>query len=223
MPYLYRRMYLKDHYKTLELAPSATMQEIKRAYRKLAQQYHPDKNNDDPYAEANFSEIKEAYETLTNPAKKDNYLQQRWYNRATGNNNTEQVITPVNILKQSLEFEKYSSTLDVFRMDSESLFEYMDQLLSEETISKLLQFNEADVNHQIIITLLKPIRFLRSEKAVLLANKLSKLSAGSKQEQVLITSTLHQLQKKEKWESNKWIVVLLITAAICWLIWYSAS
>ncbi len=223
LPYICICMYLKDHYKTLELAPSATIQEIKKAYRKLAQQYHPDKNNDDPYAEANFNEIKEAYETLTNPAKKDNYLQQRWYNRATGNKNTEQVITPVNILKQALEFERYTSTLDVFRMDSESLFEYMDELLSEETISKLLQFNEADVNHQIVLILLKPIRFLKAEKAVLLTNKLSKLSAGNKQEQDLINSTLQQLRKKEKWERNKWIVVLLITVAICWLIWYSAN
>jgi molecular chaperone DnaJ len=211
-------MYLKDHYKTLELAPSATMQEIKKAYRKLAQQYHPDKNNNDQYAEANFNEIKEAYETLSNPAKKDHYLQQRWYNRATGNKNTEQVITPVNILKQALEFEKYTSTLDVFRMDSESLFEYMDELLSDETISKLLHFNEAEVNHQIMLTMLKPVRFLKYEKAIVITDKLARLTAGNIQSQALISKILLQIQQKEKWEKSKWGIVLLITIAICMLI-----
>ena len=216
-------MYLKDHYKTLELAPSATMQDIKKAYRKLAQQYHPDKNNNDPYAETNFNEIKEAYETLTNPAKKDTYLQQRWYNRATGNNNTEQVITPVNILKQALEFEKYTSTLDVFRMDSNSLFEYMNELLNDETVSKLLQFNETDVNKQIMLTLLKPVKFLSSEKAISITDKLTRLTTGNTESRDKINEVLRQIKRKEKWERYKWIIVLMITIAICVLIKFVAD
>jgi molecular chaperone DnaJ len=211
-------MYLKDHYKTLELSPSATLQEIKKAYRKLAQQYHPDKNNNDPYAEANFNEIKEAYETLTNPVKKDEYLQLRWYNRATGNKNTEQVITPVNILKQVIEFEKYTSTLDQFRMHSEGLFEYMNELLNEETINKLLQFNEQDVNRQIALILVKPIRFLKLEKAKIIAGKLVILTNNNSTTGALVTKALQQIKQKESWEKYKWLVVLLITVIICVLI-----
>ena len=63
-------MHLKDYYKILEVETSADLLEIKKAYRKLALQYHPDKNHNDPYATAQFSAIKEAYEVLTNPAKK---------------------------------------------------------------------------------------------------------------------------------------------------------
>jgi len=210
-------MYLKDHYKILELAPSATLQDIKKAYRKLAQQYHPDKNND-AYSEASFAAIKEAYETLTNPVKKNQYLQERWYNRATNNTNTEQLITPVNILKQALEFEKYTSTLDVFRMDDESLYEYMNELLDDATLSKLQQFNEVEVNQQIMLTLIKPIRFLKYEKATLITAKLSKLTGNNTQSLSLINNTLQKIQQKEKWESRKWIVVLFITLAICLLI-----
>jgi len=216
-------MHLKDYYKTLQLEPTADLQEIKKAYRKLAHQYHPDKNNDDPYSTAFFNEIKEAYETLTNPVKKDNYLQQRWYHKATGNKNTQQAITPVNVLKQAIEFEKYSSTLDVFRMNRDSLFQYMDSLLNDATIDKLLQFNEPEINQQIVVTLLKPIQFLQTEKAILLTIRLSKLSGPGERSQALIDSTLQQMRKKETWERYKWIVVLLIIVITCWLIWYSAS
>jgi len=213
-----QEMYLKDHYKTLELAPSASLQEIKKAYRRLALQYHPDKNNNDPYAEANFNAIKEAYETLTHPVKKDEYLQLRWYHRATGNKNTQAVITPISILKQALEFEKYTSTLDVFRMHSESLFEYMNELLNEDTISKLLQFNEQDVNNQVALILIKPMRFLESRKAQIIADKLERLTASDPNIQPMINKALQQMKQKENWEKSKWVIVLLITIAICILI-----
>ena len=216
-------MYLKDYYKTLELEPSAALQEIKKAYRKLAHQYHPDKNNDDPYSIAHFNEIKEAYEILTNQAKKDNYLQQRWYNKASANTNTQELITPFSILKRALEFEKYTAALDVFRMDRESLFDYMNELLSEETINKLLQFDEPDINQQIMQTLLKPIRFLKYENAVLLTDKLSKFTASNNQSQTLISSTLLQIKQKEKWQQYKWIVIVLITAALCILIKFASA
>lgn len=223
LSYLCRRMYLKDYYKTLELEPSATLQEIKKAYRKLAHQYHPDKNNDDPYSITYFNEIKEAYETLTNQAKKNNYLQQRWYNKASAKTNTQELITPFSILKRALEFEKYTAALDVFRMDRESLFDYMNELLSEETINKLLQFDEPDINQQIMQTLLKPIRFLKYENAVLLTDKLSKFTASNNQSQTLISSTLLQIKQKEKWQQYKWIVIVLITAALCILIKFASA
>jgi curved DNA-binding protein CbpA len=216
-------MYLKDFYKTLGLESSATLPEIKKAYRKLAQQYHPDKTADEPYAVAYFSEIKEAYEVLTNPRKKDSYLQQRWYNRATGNSATQDLVTPVNILKQALEFEQYTFTLDVFRMDKESIFEFIDQLLTTETVEKILQFNESGINQQIIFTLLKPVKFLPLERALLLKDRLHKLAAANRETEALINNTLRQMQKKEQWKNMEWIFILLLTAAICWLIWYGAN
>ena len=211
-------MPVKDHYKTLKVPAQASIKEIKKAYRLLAQQHHPDKNNNDPYAVAYFSEIKEAYETLTNPVKKNIYLQERWYNRATGNKRTREVITPVTILKEALEFEKYTSSMDVFRIDKELLFSYMNELLSEETISQLQQFNEPEINQQIVLTFLKPVRLLKSEKALLLNERLCKMAKDNHQIQLMINNTIRKIQQEEKWKKYEWIFVLLITLAILLLI-----
>lgn len=213
----------KDHYKTLKVPAQASIEEIKKAYRQLAQQYHPDKNNNDPYAVAYFSEIKEAYETLTNPVRKDMYLQERWYNRATGNKRTQEIITPVTILKEALEFEKYTSSMDVFRLDKELLFSYMNELLSEETISQLQQFNEPEVNHLIVLTLLKPVRLLKSEKALLLNERLCKMTNDNNQIESMIGNTIRKIQREERWKKYEWVFVLLITLGILLLIRFSSK
>ena len=63
----------RDYYEVLEIDRNATETEIKKAYRKLALKYHPDKNPDDHSAEEKFKEAAEAYEVLSNPDKKARY------------------------------------------------------------------------------------------------------------------------------------------------------
>lgn len=65
----------KDYYSLLNVARSATADEIKKAYRKLAMQYHPDKNPGDKKAEEKFKEFSEAYEVLSDPKKREMYDQ----------------------------------------------------------------------------------------------------------------------------------------------------
>ncbi|GAA4816611.1 molecular chaperone DnaJ [Litoribaculum gwangyangense] len=65
----------RDYYEVLGISKSASAAEIKKAYRKKAIEFHPDKNPDDKAAEANFKEAAEAYEVLSNPDKKARYDQ----------------------------------------------------------------------------------------------------------------------------------------------------
>jgi len=65
----------RDFYDILGVAKGASAEEIKKAYRKLAIKYHPDKNPDDKTAEDKFKEAAEAYEVLSNPEKKQRYDQ----------------------------------------------------------------------------------------------------------------------------------------------------
>lgn len=70
----------RDYYQVLGVPKSASADEIKKSYRKLAKQYHPDANQDDPSAQTKFSEITEAYEVLSDTDKRAKYDQygQHW-------------------------------------------------------------------------------------------------------------------------------------------------
>jgi curved DNA-binding protein len=63
----------RDHYEVLGVPRNASEADIKKAYRKLARQYHPDRNPGDKQAEARFKEVQEAYDVLNDKAKRAQY------------------------------------------------------------------------------------------------------------------------------------------------------
>lgn len=65
----------QDYYEILGVSKTAEEREIKKAYKRLAMKYHPDRNQGDKEAEAKFKEIKEAYEVLTDSQKRAAYDQ----------------------------------------------------------------------------------------------------------------------------------------------------
>ena len=76
----------KDYYATLGVSRTASEQDIRKAFRKLARQYHPDVNPDNKAAEAKFKEVNEAYEVLSDPEKRRRYdeLGAHWKDLSSG-------------------------------------------------------------------------------------------------------------------------------------------
>lgn len=66
---------MKDYYYFLGISQDASEEDVKKAYRKLSLKYHPDKNDNDDFFADRFREIQEAYETLSDPARRRTYDQ----------------------------------------------------------------------------------------------------------------------------------------------------
>lgn len=67
----------KDYYKVLGVNENATVDEIKKAYKKLARKYHPDLNPDDPQSGTKMRELNAAYEVLEDKEKREHYDKER--------------------------------------------------------------------------------------------------------------------------------------------------
>jgi curved DNA-binding protein CbpA len=211
-------MQIKDYYKILELEPSASLKDIKSAYRRLAHQYHPDKNGNDLYASSQFEVIKEAYEVLSHPAKKEYYLQQRWYNQSMGIKRTETVVTPVTVLKQILDLHRYISTLDVHRMDKEGLYDYICRVLSDETIQKINAFNEQSINKSIVEMTLRSCHVLSFKYSKPLSERLTRLNTDVSTIK-MINQFIDHSRHTGNWEKYKVWILLLIVLLICTFIY----
>lgn len=210
---------IKDYYSILELKPSASFDEIKKSYRRLAHLYHPDKKENDPYAAARFAEIKEAYETLTNPGKKDLYLQQRWYAQSMGRKKAEVLVTPESILKRLLELNRYLHTLDIHRMDKEGMYEYWVYILSNENIEKLIAFNETPINEEIIRLSLTHSQLVPFNSLTDFSQRLSQIdSAGQFRDQ--IDGIIRHRKQVQQWDQWKVWIILLIVLAFCTSIYF---
>ena len=119
---------MTDYYKILEINKDATESDIKKAYRKLAIKYHPDKNPNNKEAEEKFKEINEAYQILSNPEERKKYdLYGKNYNN---NNNQNKGWTAEEIFKSFFEFN--------------NLFNNQQQQRKPKTIYKEVIFNLED-------------------------------------------------------------------------------
>lgn len=215
-------MYLKDYYGILNIKPSASQAEIKKAYRMLALQYHPDKNNNDTDAQTRFAEIKEAYEILTNPSKKEYYLQQCWYYQSLGKRKMQTETTPFLVLQQALELERHVAGIDVFRMDSGGLKNYILDLLSIDTIQKLKGFNDTTANLEIIKALLRAAHPLPKIFMEEVLNRLRLLATGDNQALHLIEKQQTHSSQKHKYQQYSIIVIIVITIILCSLIHFAS-
>jgi hypothetical protein len=211
---------MKDYYSILQIGPLTTRDEIKRQYRRLAKQYHPDINGNDAYASAKFQDIKEAYLTLTQPSKKEAWLRERWlrqaYHQGPGETNP---LTPFSILEKVLKLERSVAGMDIFRMDHAGVIKSVENILSSENLDCLEKFHEPEMNRSIIRHILLALPAIPYH---LLEPVLSQMKAFAGQDAESI-GMISSFQKKyrRKHRADQWTVplVLFATLIICVLIY----
>ncbi|MBS1687947.1 MAG: DnaJ domain-containing protein [Bacteroidetes bacterium] len=213
-------MPLKDYYKILGVAPQADLQEIKKVYRKLAFQYHPDTNKENQFTEAHFKEISEAYNTLSNSNRRKKYDEERWLAGMDSRMRREQHISPEWILQECKKLSKHMRGIDTYRMSHSSLRDYVLLILSDSHMAVLQQYKDADINHQIILELLQATARLEfrympgiAERLVLLAGKDNELLQR-------IYKHMEVLNKHEKRDKYMPLIIIIITLLLCVLMYF---
>ncbi|HKZ65143.1 MAG TPA: hypothetical protein VJ111_02240, partial [Chitinophagaceae bacterium] len=166
---------------------------------------------------------KEAYEILSNPVKKDYYLQQRWYAQSIGKKIEQETTTPVSILKQMLELNRYVSKFDVHRMDHEGLLNHITSILSDENISMLNSFNDPAINKEIILSALKSGNALSYRFATPLMEQLKKLTISDELFNKNFELFIHQHKQTNYWEKMKIWIILFMVLFICLLIFFAGK
>lgn len=210
-------MQLKDYYKTLEVEPVATQQEIKKSFRRLALKFHPDKNAGNHLAEAQFKEIQEAYEVLSDPEQRKEYNYKRWHLRSIGQTYSERPLTPGAILEECRALKQYIDSMSIFRVDYDLVSQHIRQLINSSSIGILHQFNDMAATREIVKTLVLACRPLPLRYFLPIADLL--LQAGGSDEQVarMVKSQIREKKMHEKWDIYKWVLMLIITTLLIWL------
>ena len=212
-------MQLKDYYTTLEVSPAATMLQIKKSFRQLALRHHPDKNPGNAVAEAKFKEIKEAYEILSDPEKREEYNYKRWYSRSLKKQFSNEPLTPASILAESIRLSNYMLTVNVFRVDYDGLSYHIRQLLSHKNIAILQQSDDKTIIAKVIEKILQsaaalPFRYIEPISLLLL-----RIAGNNNLLIEQINNFIHQHKQKSNWQKYRVAFVVGITLLLCWIIY----
>jgi molecular chaperone DnaJ len=170
---------MKDYYKILGLYPDCPQAEIKKAYRQLALQYHPDKNNGDKKSEDRFKEVAEAYEVLNDEASRNEYDYIKGFRTSfrTGRQNPD---GPSSI-KYLVHIQAIKTRVlqNGGRVDRQKLYTVVNNFLSDENISYLLRMADLKTNSLITDEILTCCIFLNEAHKEKIYAKLKKLSGNS--------------------------------------------
>jgi curved DNA-binding protein CbpA len=209
----------KDYYAILGVTPLAGPDEIRRSYRRLAKQCHPDRHGSDASASLRFQEVKEAYETLTDPVRKDAWLQQRWRLRSMGLRTDRRPATlPADLLKASIALEQEISLNDPHRTDTDALLRRIQALLTADALDLLRQEADPAIREGVCRRLLRCGRHFGPDAAAALVRLLEPVTHTDATLAAEADRFLRRCRRRQAMERVRLPLLLLATLLACLLI-----
>lgn len=216
-------MPVKDYYRILGVTPGTDIPAIKKAFRRLAMEHHPDKSHASAENSVYFQELQEAYQTLTDPYKREQYLYNRWLEKSMGHH-LDQAMSAEEILLLFIKAEQYFSQTDHYRTNSNLLLHQLLQTFSERRINTILEGKD---EQQILSTLELAMKLSNRLNANEMEKSIQHFGQLLAQKPYLLEQWMKLLKMKKKDESReKWTLpmMLFITILICLAIyWISRS
>jgi hypothetical protein len=222
---------MTDYYKLLGVLPTATTEEIKRAYRQLALKYHPDRNSGDKSSEAFFKRVTDAYSILSDPEQRESYnweyknnqksstsqqQQQQQQQQRRTESKQEKQITPQVILSIFQEIRKKVIGVKKSQINQSALYNSLNELLSFNNLNFLISWGDTRINNLIINEVMICCKFLAFPYTDKLSIKLAKL-AGSDNDTI---QQIFLFNKKQKYWSywSRYKAIALISSVLLFFI-----
>jgi len=209
----------KDYYAVLQVKPNANLPEIKKSYRRLALQFHPDKNPGNPFAKEKFQELTEAYQVLGDARKREQYHYARWWKGTVGRKQNHPPISPYAILLQCREISSRVKVSNSFRINRDSLFSQLMSIISDERISLLNDWNDEFTNFQIIREVDAAAMPLTFQQWKLVNLQLRKIDPGEVSHQLFLVQRAREMKGLHLWEKYKFLAAALLTLLLCILMY----
>lgn len=212
-------MPVKDYYKILELAPNAGPEEVKKNFRRLAIRFHPDKTGGNKHKDAWYREIQEAYQVLSDPAKKAQYLQERWLLKSQGLPFFETIPLTPDFIEQRFRAKRTEvSHMDHFRMDHERLQKELLLIADDEVLDALKTNHDPLANTMIVGHLLYCMETLEFGQTPVLKPVLMKIASRQPELQRQIQEWYRQKARSHWWERKQGWIIAGITILLCMII-----
>ena len=210
-------MPVKDYYKILQVEPNADFTTIKKAFRKLAMEYHPDKNEGNQSSTIFFREIQTAYDVLTNPEKRERYHYERWLEKSKGHH-LETAISAEQIIQLFINTERVIHETDSFRRDNSIIIDFLLNLYTSNRIELILEKNDPNLEKSTIQLAIQSTKDLPSSLQLRLNEQLKKLLAKHPDMASSWSMGIQNMKKKEFIESLKIPLLILLTVILCLII-----
>ena len=197
-----------NHYNTLRVSPNATFEEIKKAYRKLALQYHPDVAGDNLEYADKFRAIKAAYDVLSNAKTRQAYHYKYFYKDFK----TQPAVTADMIAIQAKDLAAFAKILDPYRINEEGLYDQIMQLITDSNLALVQQVNNLEMKRTIIGSLLYCTQLLKYESILAVTTILLSLAA----DEALLVKQIEEHTKLQKrlYYLNRYKLALAIVIAL---------
>jgi hypothetical protein len=209
---------LPDYYSQLGVAANASPEEVRKAYRALALRFHPDKAPQNPFAEAQFLRLKEAYEVLKDPLRRRRYDQERWL-RGMPETINRKVITAQSIVTDARRLEAYVVQIGAATVNAGALQALCLFLLSEAHLALFWEAADPALNKELIHPILAVSAYLPAAHLSPVMSQLEKLRPLSPEMQTELATWLKMRQREARRQRLGPLWVLLLTLLLCLMGW----